>query len=65
MTANGHGTDALEGLKIRVYVKEEFYDLDCKDLLPGDHPTVPPGDPSAPYGRPPFNGYILTPASAD
>ena len=53
MTANGHGTGDLDGLKIRVYAKHLFYDLDCSDLDANGWPY------------PLFEGYILTPASVD
>ena len=47
ITAEGHGTGDLEGLKIRVYTKDEFgAGLNCSAL--------------GPEGRP-FKGYILDP----
>jgi hypothetical protein len=49
LTANGHGTGDLEGLKIRISAEHLFWNIECnsgyEDML--------------------FNGYILTPASVD
>ena len=53
LTANGHGTGDLDGLKIRVYAKQEYYAVACAALDANGWPY------------PLFNGYILTPASVD
>jgi hypothetical protein len=53
VTANGHGTGDLDGLKIRIYAKDEFYHLNCSTCDANGWPY------------PSFNGYILIPASVD
>jgi hypothetical protein len=53
LTANGHGTGDLEGLKLRVYAEHEFYDIACTNCDANAWPYMV------------FNGYILAPASVD